>query len=80
MFVFTYVQRPVGHRDGPAVRTVHGAHGRRDVAVAGARPAHLRVRRLRRLRQAVGHPRLPVQADLPGTRERHQRRHGTRAI
>ncbi|XP_061724629.1 uncharacterized protein LOC133530637 isoform X1 [Cydia pomonella] len=70
-----YDLRPVGHRDRAAVRAVHRPHRRRHVAVAGARPAHLRVRRLRRLRQAVGHPRLPVQADLPGPRERHQRRH-----
>jgi hypothetical protein len=65
----------MGHRDGTAVRAVHGAHGRRDVPVSGARPAHVRVGRVRRLRQAVGHPRLPVQADLPWPRERHQRCH-----
>lgn len=73
------LQRPVGHRDGPAVWPVHRPHGRRDVSVAGARPAHLRVRRVRRVRQALGHPRVSVQADLPRTRERYQCRHGTYA-
>lgn len=72
MIVLCIVQRAVGHRDRAAVRPVHWAHGRRDVAVAGAGPARVRVGRLRRLRQAVGCPRLSVQTDIPGTRERHQ--------
>lgn len=65
------LQRSVGHRDGATGHLVLGTHRGRDVAVLVAGHAHLRFRCLRRLGQAVGHPRGPVQADLPGTRVRH---------
>lgn len=61
--------RPLGHRDWATVRAVHRTHRGRHVTVPRPGSEELRVRGMRRVRQAVGYPGLPVQADVPGARE-----------
>ena len=66
----------MGHRDGPTDNQLSRTHGRRDVALALARLQDVRVGRVRRVRQAMGHTRGSLQANLSWPRVRYQRSHG----
>lgn len=64
----------MGYRDRSTGDLVLGSHGRRDVALPIAGHANVRVGRLRRLGQTLGHQRGRLQADIPRSRVGHQRR------